>query len=61
MRLEPIIGEHPTIVCIRCNRRIPEGVIYIDIDAPTEEYCCRQCADEMACFPPYRCDRRVTA
>jgi hypothetical protein len=61
MRLEPIIGEHPAIVCIRCNRRIPEGVIYIDIDAPTEEYCCRQCADEMACFPPYRTARRVTA
>lgn len=60
MRLEPII-EHPTINCIRCDRRIAEGVIYVDIEAATEENYCRQCADEMACFPPYRTPRKATA
>jgi hypothetical protein len=62
MRLEPIIDEHPPINCIRCNRRFEAGVIYIDIDVDKEEhYYCRQCADEMCCFPPYRTARRVTA
>ena len=40
-RLEPIIGEHPAIVCIRCHKRISTGIMYVDTDAATNEIYCR--------------------
>ena len=61
MRLEPIVGEHPAVVCIRCHGRISAGIIYVDTDTAMNEIYCRQCADEMACFPPYRTPRKATA
>jgi hypothetical protein len=60
MRLEPII-EHPPEVCVQCHRRIIEGIVYVDTDVVTEDIYCRQCADEMASFPPYRRPRGVSA
>jgi hypothetical protein len=60
MRLDPII-EHPPVVCVQCHRCIVEGVVYEDVDVVTEDIYCRQCADEMASFPPYRRPRRVSA
>jgi hypothetical protein len=60
VRLDPII-EHPPVVCVQCHRLVIEGVVYEDMDAREEEIYCRQCADEMASFPPYRRSRRVSA
>lgn len=60
MRLEPIL-EHPSVVCVQCHRRIIEGVVYADMDVVTNDIYCRQCADEMCCFPPYRCPRGAAA
>jgi hypothetical protein len=61
MRLDPIIGEHPPVVCVQCHKHVIEGVVYEDLDSVTEDYYCRQCADEMASFPPYRRPRNATA
>ena len=62
MRLDPIIGEHPPVVCVQCHKTISEGIVYEDLDSVTKDHIyCRQCADEMASFPPYRRPRGVSA
>ena len=51
MRLEPIV-EHPAVICVQCHRCIIEGIVYQDVDVVENDIYCRQCADEMASFPP---------
>lgn len=61
MRLDPMIIDHLPEVCVQCHRCIIEGIIYVDVDTPMKDVYCRQCVDEMCCFPPYRSPRRVSA
>lgn len=70
MRLEPVTGKAITVVCVRCSKNFASSeplilafnlgvmmsplVVYVDVESAPQQYYCRQCADEMASFPPYR-------
>jgi hypothetical protein len=55
-----VAGSEPHILALNLGVMNHPVVVYVDIESVPQDYYCRQCADEMACFPPYRKERFAT-
>lgn len=55
-----VAGSEPLILAFNLGVMMPSVVVYLDVESAQQEYYCRQCADEMASFPPYRKGRTAT-
>jgi hypothetical protein len=55
-----VAGSEPLILAFNLGAMMPPVVVYLDVESGSQEYYCRQCADEMGCFPPYRKGRTAT-